>query len=93
MLGFEAEAGVFGVDPAALAGDRPVQEVARVELEAGLGRRDFHRPAALGFGHQGRETELPAAFPEDEIMVVASFDLGDPFADGVRRGEVELESP
>ena len=38
------------VDVAALALDRAVEEVARVELHARLGRRDVERAAALRLG-------------------------------------------
>lgn len=89
VLCFQAEAVMLQVGFAALAGDRPVQEIPGVELETWLGRADLHDPAALGLNHPRRQVHLPAPAPEDKIVVVPAFDLGDAFADGMRRREVE----
>jgi hypothetical protein len=49
MLRFHAEGVADLINLAALAGDRAVQEIAGVELQAGLGRPDFHDAAAGRF--------------------------------------------
>src|SRR5579872_912318 len=46
MLRLEAERGSLLIDAAALAGQRPVEEVAGIELHAGLGRGDVERASA-----------------------------------------------
>src|SRR4051812_10670134 len=56
---------------AALALDRAVEEIARVELDPGLRRRDFHCPAALRIGEARGELEASAFAIQHEVMVVA----------------------
>ena len=89
MLRLEAEGEVLLIGLPALADDRPVQEVAGVELDAGLVRPDLQHAAALRILDPGRQGRRSAAASQDEVVVVAALDLGDPLADGVRRGEVE----
>ena len=48
MLGLEAEAGVLLIDNPLLAGNGAVEEVAAVELDAGLVRIDLKLDAGLG---------------------------------------------
>ena len=47
------------VNATALAGDRAVEEVAGVELDAGFGRRDFERPPALRLDDVARRAAGP----------------------------------
>ena len=44
MLGFEAEGLMLAVDDSILARDRAVEEIAAIELDAGLGGGDFQEP-------------------------------------------------
>src|ERR1035441_4642951 len=53
MLCLKAEALVLFVLHAVAAGEGSIEEVAGVELHAGLGGFDRHAPAALGVGHDG----------------------------------------
>src|SRR4051812_43583691 len=72
MLGLETETGVLEVGLPALADERAVEEVAGIELDAGLVGEDFHRAAALGFVDFGglRPVGEEALF-QDVIVVVA----------------------
>ena len=74
VLGLQRKAAVFLHRDAALAGGRAVlQEVGRVELDAGLGGVDLHADAGLIAGSPGAETLAgPAAPVDDEAVVVAA---------------------
>ncbi len=72
VLSFEAEAGVLEVGPAGLAGELAVEEVAGVELNAGLGGFDAEgatAPRVVGFGGEVQRAWRPV---EDEVVVVAA---------------------
>src|SRR5690606_41549783 len=93
VLGRKAERVALPVGPAARALKGAVEEVAGVELHAGLGGVDGER--AAGATLPDLRSELEAAAVEHEVVVVsASADelfvsFPDPLADRVRTGEVE----
>ena len=53
MLRLEAKRRPFAVDLSAFAANAAVQEVAGIELNAGLGGTHFHDPATLRLAHAG----------------------------------------
>ena len=61
VLGLQAEGAVLLVGHAPLAGERAVEEVPGVELDAGLGREDLQGPAALRIVDLRREGGLAAS--------------------------------
>ena len=67
-----------------------VQEIGRVELDAGLGRVDLHHPAAVRLLDSGRQRQaLLSRLPfHDEAMIVAVAGLLDARADRARLGEI-----
>ena len=71
VLGLQAEPEVLLVGDAGLAGDRAVQEVARVELHAGLGGQHVHDAAAAGLAHRRRHRQHAAAVVQHVVVVVA----------------------
>ena len=71
MLGLETESMVLAVDDSVFAGERAVQEIAGVELDARLGGRDLEHPSGLGLVHPGRQRQRLTAAIEHEVMVVA----------------------
>ena len=95
MLGLEAKAAAVGIGGAGLARDVAVEEIPRVELNAGLGGEDFHDTAGSGLTHGGREGERTVGGVEHPVVVVAAAEaelrmvLADTGADDVGRGEVE----
>ena len=88
MLGFEAEAGVRAVHGAALARQGAIEEVAGVELDAGLVGGHFHGAARGGRVH-GSGGLLPGGGVQNPVVVVAAGHLRHALADGVGRGKVE----
>ena len=99
VLGLEAEAAPLRVGALRLAAEASVEEVAGVELDAGLGGEDLEDAARLGFEDAGGEDRLGAggawSAVEDEVVVVAvtELELGirlvDVLADGFGAAEVE----
>ena len=74
MLGFEGEGVALAVGQVADAEERAVEEVAAVELGAGLVGVDRDGAAVLGFGEAGGEPEAVVVrlAAEDEVVVVAA---------------------
>ena len=78
-----------------LPGKRPVQEVARVELNAGFGGQHFHHPPGLRLVDSRREGQRASAAGQNEVVIVAAAELEllvvlvDPGADGRRLAEIE----
>src|SRR5262249_16835884 len=71
VLRLEAETGAVTIDVAALALDRAVEEIARVELQAWLGRRDLHRTPALRIRQSRRELEAGSLPFQHPVVIVA----------------------
>ena len=75
MLRFQTERGAMAVYAAALSGDRAIEEVPGIELDAGLRGADVERTAAarVDDAHCMRQT-LPrvAAAIEHPVVIVAS---------------------
>src|SRR6185437_12648159 len=95
MLGFEGEAGAAFVLVSLLAG-AAVEEIAAVELQAGLGGVDPHPPPAFWIIRLGRQRGSGATAAIEHIVeVVAAGEVqlrvvgADAFADGRGTGEVE----
>jgi hypothetical protein len=95
-LRFEGESVALAVDPTALADDGAIEEVARIELDAGRGRRHFHHPAGAGILKPEHGAQRAGRPVDDVVMVVAAADpyllvasVADPRAD--RRGRAEVE--
>ena len=96
MLRLERDPGALRVRPPARPGQRSVERVARVHLEAGLGRRELEAEAARRVVEPGRRREGEASLAvEHEVVVVASGRgklaerVADPGSDGRRRREVQ----
>src|SRR5437870_4982789 len=70
MLRLQAQRAAMLVDMARLARDRAVEEIAGVELQAGLRRRDIERSAALRI-FELRGVTQPRVATQDPVMVVA----------------------
>src|SRR4051795_3750180 len=91
VLGLQTEAVVLDVDLAALAGDRGVEQIAVVELDARLGGVDFHHPSTGRVIHPGHRAQLADVAVAHEVVVVTGIavDAAETLADRVWRGEVE----
>src|SRR5215216_6384576 len=83
VLGLEGEPVALPVHPAAGADQRPVQEVAGVELDARLVGDDLQDPAAPRLDDPGRQLEAAAVPVQHPVVVVAAPDdeLLEPVAD------------
>src|SRR5262245_37836358 len=71
MLGLQAEAGARAIDRAGLAA-RAVEEVARVELDRGLGGQHLEHPAADRLGYPRRAPQPAVGAFDLEAVVVAA---------------------
>ena len=80
------------------SGDAPVEEVGRIELHTGLGRRDFQYTAARRLIHASHELQAAAVSIDHKIMVVAAGQLEllvvvvDAGADRRGAGEIQRRS-
>ena len=54
------------VDPSGFSLERPIEEVPRVELEAGLNGQDLQCPARFRLAHPGRQPQRTRFSVEDE---------------------------
>src|SRR5215211_389941 len=94
VLGLQGEPVALPVHPAAGADQRPVQEVAGVELDARLVGDDLQDPAAPGLDDPGGQLQAAAVPVEHPVVVVAAADdqlleaVADAGADGGRVPEV-----
>src|SRR4029450_6950261 len=95
VLGLEGEAVALAVGPAAGADDGAVEEVAGVELDAGLDGQDLEHPPAPRVLQPGRQLQPGAVPVEHPVVVVAAAELqlleavvADALADPGRPGEV-----
>ena len=97
MLGLQGEAVALAVHPPAGADERAVEEVAGVELDAGLGGEHLEGAAAVGVLGAGGEEQLAVVqlAVEHPVVVVAAPDhellergVADAVADRRRRAEV-----
>ena len=86
MLWLQAKAAAMCVDPA-LAFERAVQEVARIELHARLHGPDLQHPSAARLRHPGREHELVVGLFFDDEGVPGSNNLWRQIAAGDIREE------
>src|SRR5579862_4389426 len=95
MLRFHAKPVAELVNPAALAGEGPIQKVAGVELQARFSGEDFQNTAAGRFSDAGQERQFAEPFVEDPVVIVALPELElfivlvNAGADGGRLAEVE----
>src|SRR5947209_9845235 len=95
MLRLEAEAVVLFESTSAGAA---VEEITAIKLHAGLGRIDLHHAAAPRLFHAGGQLQLSLLAAQDKAMVIALrlmrifFELADPLANRMRRGEIEWRS-
>src|SRR5213078_205447 len=73
MLGLETQPGAMAVAVPALTLDRPVEKVARVELDPRLRRADFqHAPADRILEPRGiHELSLPATVDDPVVVITA----------------------
>src|SRR5215472_2178366 len=71
MLRLEAETRPFAVRKPAFALQGAIEEVARIELQAGLGRGDVHGSTALGIGQPRGEFQPGALSIQYPVVVVA----------------------
>ena len=71
VLGFEAQAGVLGVGFPGLAAGGAVEVIAAVELDGGLGSKDFEDAAGYGIEECGCGFEVAGGVVEDEVVIVA----------------------
>lgn len=76
VIRFEAEGIVLIVDHAPFSGERAIEEVTAIELDAGFRGGDFEDPAGGGFCDPRGEGEFTAATTEDVVMVVALGVIG-----------------
>ena len=91
MLGFEAESAVFFRGDAAVF-DRAVEEVAGIELDAGIGGVDFHDSPGARRGESRDMREAGAVLVNDEAVVISARiarRLRDRGSDARGAGEVE----
>ena len=72
MLRLQTKAIAFLVNLSAFACDAAVQEIARVKLNAGFGRVDFHHSPARGFVGSGRERKTARAVIKHPVVIVTS---------------------
>src|SRR6266545_1378203 len=99
VLGLEGEAVALPVHPSAGPHQRPVQEVARVELQARLVGDDLEDAAAARLDHPRGQLQAAAVAVEHPVVVVAAADhelrvaVADARADGGRVPEVEGGAP
>src|SRR5215212_2361860 len=95
VLGLQGQAVALAVGAAAGPDQGPVEEVAGVELDAGLVGEDLQHPPAARVLQPGRQLQPGAAPVEHPVVVVAAADLelleavvADALADPGRAGEV-----
>src|SRR4051812_20939727 len=95
MLGFQAECGSFLIRKAAFSELGAVEEIARVELDAGLGSEDFEDAATDGFADFCGWGERATIAIENEIVIVTDavaellVIVIDARANGAGGGEIE----
>src|SRR5664279_719684 len=75
MLCFHAEAIAELIDPAALARELAVEEVAGIKLQTRLSGEDLQHPASGRLIHAPHEAKLPHRLVDDPIVVVAAAEL------------------
>src|SRR5688572_8540335 len=71
MLRFERKPASSLIWTSGLAGQRAVEEIAGVELDARLGRRDLEHPSARWILHARRQHGLAPLPIQHEIVVIA----------------------
>ena len=71
MLCLQTKTIAMAINLATLAGDRSVQKIAGVKLNAGLGGEYFHDSTGARFEHARGQGEVCAAVVEHPVVVVA----------------------
>src|SRR5262249_37470930 len=75
MLRLHAETVALLINPAALAGEDPLEEIAGIKLHPGSGGKHFEHPAGGWFVTEPSQANLPRRFVEDEIVIVTLAEL------------------
>lgn len=92
VLGFQAKTGVFLIGEPFAPGDRAIEEIAGIKLDAGLGGENFHDPSGHRLVNAGGSYPSGALSSNDVIVVIppgGSGDQGYFFANGMGMGEVK----
>ena len=75
MLGFQAKAGTFVINPAIRAAKGAIQEVAGIKLNPRLSGVDFQHPARGRLVNSGGQYQLSGQIIQHKVMIVAAGEL------------------